>query len=122
MEKRFAFSGKKRLWFHLIYYALLVLFAASLAEVGARIKGFRPWREPQFNIVVEPGGRFYTQHPTLGYTSLPGKFKVTLNGTYSFEVTNLVNSLRATRPQDAHPAGAGKGRSEEHTSELQSRG
>jgi hypothetical protein len=109
MEKRFAFSGKKRPWFHLIYYALLVLFAASVAEVGARVKGFRPWREPQFNIVVEPGGRFYTQHPTLGYSSLPGKFKVTLAGTYSFEVTNLVNSLRATRPLDAHPAGARKG-------------
>ena len=109
MEKRFAFSGKKRLWLHLIYYVLLVLFAASLAEVGARIKGFRPWREPRFDIVVEPGGRFYTQHPTLGYISLPGKFKVTLAGTYSFEVTNLVNSLRATRPLDAHPADARKG-------------
>jgi len=83
-----------------------VLFAASLAEVGARIKGFRPWREPRFDIAVEPGGRFYTQHPTLGYSSLPGKFKVTLDGTYSFEVANLVNSLRATRPLDSHPAGA----------------
>jgi len=109
MEKRSGFSGKKRRWLHLIYYILLVLFAASLAEVGARMKGFRPWQEPQFNIVVEPGGKFYAQHPTLGYSSLPGKFKVTLNGTYSFEVTNLVNSLRATRPLEAHPAGARKG-------------
>jgi hypothetical protein len=109
MEKRLAFSDKKRRWLHLIYYTLLVLFAASFAEVGARIKGFRPWQAPRADIVVEPGGKFYAKSPTLGYVSLPGKFRVTLAGTYSFEVTNLVNSLRATRPPDAHPAGARKG-------------
>jgi hypothetical protein len=109
IEKRVAVSGRKKLWFRVIYYVLLVLFAASIAEVGARVKGFRPWREPQFNIVVEPGGTFYTQHPTLGYITRPGKFKVTLAGAYSFEVTNLANSLRATRLVDAHPAGSKKG-------------
>lgn len=109
MEKRFVFTGRKRLWFRVPYFVSLVLFAAFVAEVGARIKGFRPWREPQFNVVVEPGGRFYKLHPTLGYSSIPGKFKVTLDGTYTFEATNLDNSLRVTRPPGDRPASGRKG-------------
>src|ERR1700730_18708848 len=39
---------------------------------------------------------------------MPGEFKVTLADSYSFEATNLDNTLRATGPSDAHPAEAGK--------------
>jgi hypothetical protein len=109
MDKHLAFSGKKKLWFQLIYYPLMALLGFSVAEAAARIKGFRPWAAPRTDIVVQPGGKFYTRHPTLGYTPLPGKFKVTLANSYSFEVTNLDNTLRVTRPLDVPPADVRKG-------------
>ncbi len=90
----------KKILFYLISYTIIIIVAFSLLEVLARLKGFRPFTVKQADIVVEPGGKFFTSHPTLGYTNLPGKFKVTLAGTYSFRATNLDNTLRVTHALD----------------------
>jgi len=109
MEKPKALSGKKKLLFYSIYYSLITLLIFSLAEAAARVMGHKPWTITKSEIVVEPGGRFYQTHPTLGYTHLPGHFKVILAGTYSFEVTNLDNTLRVTRSLSNYPARSEKG-------------
>src|SRR2546429_433380 len=109
MEKPKALSGKKKLLFYSIYYSLITLLIFSLAEAAARVMGHKPWTITKSEIVVGPGGRFYQTHPTLGYTHLPGHFKVILAGTYSFEVTNLDNTLRVTRSLSNYPARSEKG-------------
>jgi hypothetical protein len=95
----------------LIYAVFLSLLAGVFllgAEFAVRSKEVRPW-VPTKDILksVEPEGRFYATHPTLGYTHIPGRFTVTLADGYSFVVTHLQNSLRATEPSDSY-SGAGE--------------
>jgi hypothetical protein len=67
-------------------------------EIGAWLLGYRPWNPSPAEIVVEPGRRFFRADQSLGYTHLPGKFKVTINGSYVFHATNLDTTLRITHP------------------------
>lgn len=97
-------SRKKRLFFHLASLFIGVALSLLVAEAGARLMGYRPWSVKPADIVVEPGGRFFTPHSTLGYTHLAGEFKITLAGSYVFRASNLENTLRVTRPLDTYSA------------------
>ena len=97
-------SPIKKLSFYLLYLASLLLFSAIAAEGLARLTGHRPWVIKQADIRVEPGGKFYQTHPTLGYRHLAGEFRVTLNGAYTFKATNLSNTLRITHPLATYPS------------------
>lgn len=101
-------SRKKRWLVRLAYYPLATALILSAAEGAARILGHRPSATRKPDIVVEPGGRLYSAHPTLGYTPLPGRFKVTLAGSYSFNITNLPSTLRVTSPLGDPPGKAKK--------------
>jgi hypothetical protein len=94
-------SRRKKVLIYLVYLVLCVLLFASGAELLARVTGHQPWLVKQLNVRVEPGGRLYVTHPTLGYSALPGQFKVTLDDSYVFTTTNLSDSLRATHPVDS---------------------
>ena len=85
----------------MIYLTVAPLLVFSVVEVAARIIGYRPWSVEQARILVEPGGKFFMKHSTLGYTHLPGLFTVTLSDAHTFKVTNLENTLRATHPPTA---------------------
>lgn len=97
-------SRLKKLFFYFVSYTVILILLFSCAEAIARLKGFQPWKVNQAQIAIEPGGRFFTAHPTLGYTHLPGQFKVTLGGSYTFKATNLDNTLRVTHPLDTYGA------------------
>lgn len=86
---------------YVLFLSLLAGVFLLSAEFVVRWKGVKPWvpREEK-TISVKPGERFYAAHPTLGYTHIPGRFTVTLADGYSFVVTHLQNSLRATQPLD----------------------
>jgi len=95
-------SRRKKLLFYFISYALIAVVLFAFCEVIARLKGFRPYTIKQAEIAVEPGGKFFRAHPTLGYTHLPGQYRITLSGTYTFRATNLENTLRATHPLETY--------------------
>jgi len=78
------------------------MLALLLAEGGARLLGYRPWQVKQADVVVEPGGKFFRAHPSLGYTHLPGQFKVAINGSFVFRATNLENTLRVTHSLESY--------------------
>lgn len=82
----------------------LLVFSALIALVGAEMAlrwlGYQPWQVKEVTIAVEPGGKFFTKHPTLGYTHLPGAFDVTLPDGYVFQVTHQADTLRITHPPD----------------------
>lgn len=105
MVKHSILSKRKRWLFRVIYYPVTAVLILSIAEGAARIIGYRPWVTTQLDVVVEPGGRLYSPNPILGYTALPGRFRVTIDGAYSFNITNLDNTLRVT-----HPLGASSGK------------
>lgn len=90
----------------------LVLFSILVALVGAeaavRWLGYQPWQVKDLKIRVEPGGKFFTPRPTLGYTHLPGKFQVTLPDGYTFEVTHRADTLRITHPLNTYDVGSRK--------------
>ncbi|MBI1852917.1 MAG: SGNH/GDSL hydrolase family protein [Planctomycetes bacterium] len=88
-----------------------VLIALVVCEAAMRIAGRRPWNaEPWTNHVrVEPGGRFFTKHPTLGYSHLPGAFVVTLPSGRSFRATHGPDALRITAPATEREATANSG-------------
>lgn len=94
--------------FYLIYFTCLLAFSASAAEVIPRLTGHHPWVVKPADIRVDPGGRLYRANPTLGFSHLPGQFKITLNGAYTYTTTNLSNTLRITHPLNTYPAPAGK--------------
>jgi hypothetical protein len=97
-------TRRKTLVFALIALALGTTFALAAAEGLVRLAGIEPWVVEDIHIGVTPGGRFYTPHPALGYTHLPGAFVVTLPNGYAFRVTHLPNTFRVTYPlaTDAH--------------------
>jgi hypothetical protein len=98
-------SRGKRFAFYLGSFLIGVILSLLVAEIGARMFGLRPWQVKQAEIAVEPGGRFYIPHPALGYTHLPGQFKVTLGGSYTFKATNLGDTLRITQPLNSYRPG-----------------
>jgi hypothetical protein len=90
----------------------LLIFFMVLAiggEIILRSKGFRPWQLSDVAIKVNPGGKLYNRHPTLGYVHIPGKFTVTLPDGYSFQMTHLPNTLRITHPLSTYKEPGQKG-------------
>lgn len=94
--------------FYLLFAVAVLLATLGLCEIIVRLLGEKPYVPVVFNIKVEPGGRFYQPHPSLGYQHLPGKFTLTLPDSYTFQVTHLKNTLRATHPEQPAAKLAGK--------------
>ena len=74
-----------------------------------RMRGLTPFNPSPENFVVEPGGRFYTRHPKLGYTLIPGQFRITLPDGYAFEATHGEDTHRLTHPPNVDGEGGRKG-------------
>ncbi|MGB8689093.1 MAG: SGNH/GDSL hydrolase family protein [Microcoleus sp.] len=99
MKKDFA----KNVVFRLITYLIFPIFlSTTTAEIVLRVAGYKPWKIENVDVAFEPKGNFFTKDSELGYKHLPGKFKVTLNGNYSFNATHLNNSLRITHPLNTY--------------------
>lgn len=93
----------KNVVFRLITYLIFPIFlSTTTAEIVLRAAGYKPWQIENVDVAVEPKGNFFTKDSELGYKHLPGKFKVTLNGNYSFNATHLNNSLRITHPLNTY--------------------
>lgn len=101
-------SRGKRFLFSLIVFSLSTLLCLLLAEAGLRKKGYSPWVSHPLDVTVEPARDYYAIHPTLGYASAPGEFKVTLPGPYTFKTTHLSGGLRVTHPLSTYPGKAEK--------------
>jgi hypothetical protein len=93
----------RQLTINLVLLLASILMALFSVELALRFLGYRSWQVKEVKVSVEPGGQFFTKHPTLGYTHLPGKFQVTLADGYTFKVTHLTDTLRITHPLDTYP-------------------
>ena len=92
---------------YLAYCLAVVVFVAGVGEIVARALGHEPWRPAAPGLRVEPGGRLYQADPLLGYTMLPGRFRVGMESGYAFRVTHGADTLRVVRPEEvAVPEGA----------------
>jgi hypothetical protein len=78
----------------------------GLAELVARALDLEPFEAHQAPIVVEPGGRLFELHPTLGYRHLAGRYEVSI-GRLEFTVTHGPDTLRITKPEPAPPSRLG---------------
>ncbi len=83
-----------------IYLLILTVLLVATAEGILRARGVEPWQKEGVSLQVDPGGKLFKRHPTLGYSHIPGNFTVTKRTGYSFKVTHLRNTLRITRPID----------------------
>jgi hypothetical protein len=101
-------SSRKKILFYPVYFIVVLIFSVAVCEILARVTGHSPWIVNPIQIKIEPGGRFYATHPTLGYAHLPGQFRVTLNDSYVFKVTNTDRSQRITHPLNTYPSPQGK--------------
>lgn len=81
-----------------LFAVFLVVLLAAVAEIGARLMGAQPWRPLEPGVTVSPENRFFESDPILGWTHLPGEFKVTLHDGFAFNVTHTSDTLRITRP------------------------
>ncbi len=73
----------------LLTLTISILIILLGLELVMRYMGFQPWSEFGEKPLIEPGGRLIARHPILGYTYLPGEFRVTLPDGYSFKMTHL---------------------------------
>jgi hypothetical protein len=99
-ETRIRITGRRRALIYAIYLSVLVLLFVAAAEAIVRSKGYGPWRPIDISIRVDPGGKFFRRHATLGYSHIPGRFRVTLGSGYAFDVTHGPDTLRITHPLD----------------------
>jgi hypothetical protein len=97
MREARSYLHKKNL-FRLIALTLPLILFFLAGEIVLRVRGLTPFSPSPENFMVEPGGRFYAQHGRLGYTLIPGHFRVTLPDGYSFEATHDRDTHRLTRP------------------------
>ncbi|MGD2087521.1 MAG: SGNH/GDSL hydrolase family protein [Candidatus Aminicenantes bacterium] len=89
---------KKRIIFILfnLFLMLIILFIGG--EIYVRSKGSKPFTKAKLDIQVEPGGKYFQKDTELGYTHLPGKFKITLKKKFTFTTTHRKDTLRITHP------------------------
>lgn len=92
---------KKTAFIFFTMFAFFLVFILA-AEMFVRMKGMKPYKIGRPEIAIEPGGKFYMKNALLGYTHLPGKFKITIKKDFSFLVTNKENSYRLTQPIEQH--------------------
>lgn len=95
-------SRTRRLLFGVTALVASSLLCFAAAEVIVRSLGFRPYKKPDFDIRIEPGGMYNRRHPTLGYTHLAGRFHVTFPNGDAWVVTHLEDTLRVTRLAKRH--------------------
>jgi hypothetical protein len=103
-------SSQRRRIFIVITLLLMTLVVLGAGEIVARLCGIKPYAVPRMEVLVEPGGRFYTLKSSGGYGQLPGAFDVTLPSGWKFHVTHDTNGLRVTRaasPPSDRPQKAG---------------
>jgi hypothetical protein len=98
-------SRHKRLVFSIIISAFVVSVIGLGAETLTRLRGFTPLKPVSNIIAIDPPGKYFIKHPTRGYAHLPGEFKITTDGPYTFTVTHLDNGLRITHRRADQPAG-----------------
>lgn len=91
-------SGSRRALFFGLSLLLPTLLSVAGAEAVLRAMGAEPWRVRAISVEVHPGGKFFTRHPTLGYSHIAGEFDVTLRTGYTFHVTHSPDTLRITHP------------------------
>ena len=94
-------SRRKRFLFAATICSVIVAIFLLTSEIVLRRK-VGPWRvqSPATLVMVEPARPYYRANQSLGYLPMPGTFKVTLPGPYSFKITHGQNGLRITRPSD----------------------
>ena len=94
---------KKRISFILFNLFLMLIIIFIIGEIYVRSKGHKPFERPKPEVQVEPGGKYFQTDAELGYTHLPGKFKVTIQEKLTFVTTHRKDTLRITHPveQDA---------------------
>lgn len=76
----------------------------ALAEVVARLAGRQPFRPEVVRLRVEPGGRYQSADPRLGYRHLPGRFRITFPTGDAWTATHGPDTLRVSRPADRAPS------------------
>lgn len=89
--------SRRKVLTNLLIASLSVTLSIGFAEVLLRTFGFKPW-PAQKQIRIEPGGRWVRPHPVLGYSLIPGKFKVTFPSGYSCTMTHSEDGHRITHP------------------------
>jgi hypothetical protein len=93
-------SRRKRIVFSMLLLSMVIIIIGLSAEVLTRIRGWQPLRPASNIIAMDPPGNYFAKHPTLGYVNLPGEFRITTVGPYTFKVTHLDNGTRITHARD----------------------
>ena len=89
-------SIRRRAAFFAVYFLALIIVALAASEVIVRIKGLKPWNPEDPGITVEPGGKLFKRHSTVGYAHLPGEYIITLPTGLAFHATHGPDSNRIT--------------------------
>ena len=107
IERRFnALTNRERAAIRITLLLILAGLVFALGEISVRLQGRKPWvARTVRGMTIEPGGKLFMRHPTLGFTHIPGVFKVTFPDGYTYRATHLENGLRVTRPDAGTPSG-----------------
>ena len=83
----------------LVLLILTIFFSLVCAELVLRAEGYEPLGPVQQQYQsIEPGGRFLELDSPVGYSLIPGAYKITFIDGYTFQVTHSSDRLRITHP------------------------
>ena len=102
-QKQRTSRSKPRQW---VVAAILlpasIFFSCGVAEIVLRARGDQPFDPGDIDIRVDPGGKYQSGDPILGYRHLPGEYQITFPNGDSWKATHLPDTLRITRPLESY--------------------
>lgn len=91
--------SKLRQWQKIALALLLLFLSLTLSELSLRERGYGPLGAVQQEYrSIEPGGRFIELNSSVGYSLIPGAFKITFMDGHAFNATHSADRLRITHP------------------------
>jgi hypothetical protein len=88
----------------------VISLAGSLIAAEVLTRAVRGAPHPTLDIVIQPGGKTQAPDPVLGFRPLPGAYTVVFDHRDRWQITNLPDTTRITRPlhtYDGSPRGRG---------------
>jgi hypothetical protein len=82
--------------------AIVIGLAGAVLSAEAVLRVCRGLPGQRLDIVVEPGGKYQTPDPVLGFRPIPGRYSALFDHRYPWHFTNLPDTTRITRPLDTY--------------------
>jgi len=95
-------SNRRKWIFRIVAVTGALLASVLVCELSTRALGFRPLEAAPLDIQIMPGSRYQTWDKELGFRPIPGHYTIVFDHRWTWELTNLPDTTRITRPLESY--------------------